>query len=134
MKFIPTNILINKNLINKILEYSDKKINTNPPLLYSTLNPETNSDSPSEKSNGVRFNSAINLNKNNKANGHIKYNNLLNSWYLYNKFKFKESINVKGLIIIIDNLTSYEIDWAKERKDPNNEYLEFEDHPDINKP
>ena len=63
LKFILKNILINKKLINKILEYWDKKIKTNPPLLYSTLNPETNSDSPSEKSNGVRFNSAINLNK-----------------------------------------------------------------------
>ena len=45
-------------LINKILEYSAKKIKANPPLLYSTLNPETNSDSPSAKSKGVRFVSA----------------------------------------------------------------------------
>ena len=87
---------MNKNLTNKILEYSDKKIKTNPSLLYSTLNPETNSDSPSEKLNGVRFNSAINLNKNDKANGHIKNNNSSNSWYLYNKFKFNDSINING--------------------------------------
>lgn len=45
-------------LINKILAYSAKKIKANPPLEYSTLNPETNSDSPSEKSKGVRFVSA----------------------------------------------------------------------------
>lgn len=45
-------------LINKILAYSAKKINANPPLLYSTLNPETNSDSPSAKSKGVRLVSA----------------------------------------------------------------------------
>lgn len=34
------------------------KIKANIPLLYSTLNPETSSDSPSAKSNGVRFVSA----------------------------------------------------------------------------
>lgn len=45
-------------LINKILAYSAKKINANPPLEYSTLNPDTNSDSPSAKSNGVRLVSA----------------------------------------------------------------------------
>jgi len=44
--------------MNKILEYSAKKINANPPLLYSILNPDTNSDSPSAKSKGVRLVSA----------------------------------------------------------------------------
>jgi len=43
-----------------MLVYSDKKIKENLNLLYSVLNPDTNSDSPSEKSNGVRFISAIN--------------------------------------------------------------------------
>jgi hypothetical protein len=42
----------------RILVYSAMKIRANKPLLYSTLNPETNSDSPSAKSNGVRFVSA----------------------------------------------------------------------------
>jgi hypothetical protein len=45
-------------LINKILAYSAKKIKAKPPAPYSTLNPETNSDSPSAKSNGVRLVSA----------------------------------------------------------------------------
>lgn len=45
-------------LIKRILAYSAKKIKANPPLLYSTLNPDTNSDSPSAKSKGVRFVSA----------------------------------------------------------------------------
>jgi len=43
---------------NRILEYSKRKRITNPPPPYSTLNPETNSDSPSTKSNGARFVSA----------------------------------------------------------------------------
>ncbi len=45
-------------LMAMILVYSAIKIKANKPLLYSTLNPDTSSDSPSAKSNGVRFVSA----------------------------------------------------------------------------
>lgn len=45
-------------LIMRIFMYSAIKIRANPAALYSTLNPETSSDSPSAKSNGVRFVSA----------------------------------------------------------------------------
>lgn len=45
-------------LIMIILAYSAIKINANPNLPYSILNPETSSDSPSAKSNGVRLVSA----------------------------------------------------------------------------
>ena len=48
----------NKTLIKIILAYSAIKIKANPPALYSVLNPDTNSDSPSAKSKGVRFVSA----------------------------------------------------------------------------
>lgn len=47
-----------KILIIKILVYSAIKIRANSPLLYSILNPDTSSDSPSAKSNGVRLVSA----------------------------------------------------------------------------
>lgn len=50
-------ILVN-NLITKIFIYSAIKIMANKPPLYSILNPDTNSDSPSAKSKGVRFVSA----------------------------------------------------------------------------
>ena len=43
---------------NIIFPYSDKKIIANPPLLYSVLKPDTNSDSPSAKSKGARLVSA----------------------------------------------------------------------------
>jgi len=46
------------NLIAKILVYSAIKISAKGPLLYSVLNPETSSDSPSARSKGVRFVSA----------------------------------------------------------------------------
>jgi hypothetical protein len=50
-------------LINKILAYSAIKIKANPPLLHSILKPDTSSDSPSAKSNGVRL-SRVNNNNN----------------------------------------------------------------------
>jgi hypothetical protein len=53
----PKKTLVNK-LIIRILAYSAMKIKANRPLLYSMLNPETNSDSPSARSNGERFVSA----------------------------------------------------------------------------
>lgn len=46
------------SLIIKMFAYSAIKIRANRPLLYSILNPDTSSDSPSGKSNGVRFVSA----------------------------------------------------------------------------
>jgi len=45
-------------LKNIILPYSAIKISANPNPPYSTLNPDTSSDSPSEKSKGVRLVSA----------------------------------------------------------------------------
>ena len=45
-------------LITRMFMYSAIKINAKLPPPYSTLNPDTNSDSPSAKSNGVRFVSA----------------------------------------------------------------------------
>ena len=45
-------------LIIRILRYSAIKIRAKVPLLNSILNPETSSDSPSERSKGVRFVSA----------------------------------------------------------------------------
>jgi len=47
-----------KTLRSRILAYSAIKIKANPTPPYSTLNPETSSDSPSAKSKGVRFVSA----------------------------------------------------------------------------
>ena len=47
-----------KILIMIILVYSAIKIKAKSPALYSVLNPETSSDSPSAKSNGVRLVSA----------------------------------------------------------------------------
>lgn len=44
--------------IRIILVYSAMKNSANGPAAYSTLNPDTNSDSPSVRSKGARFVSA----------------------------------------------------------------------------
>lgn len=52
------NIMVVINMSRIILIYSDKKIKANQPPMYSTLNPDTSSDSPSAKSKGLRLVSA----------------------------------------------------------------------------
>lgn len=64
------NTIVN-SLIIKMFAYSAIKINANIPLLYSTLNPDTSSDSPSAKSKGVRFVSARLVMNHIVANGKI---------------------------------------------------------------
>lgn len=54
----PKNIITVKTLINIIEPYSARKNNAKPILAYSTLKPDTNSDSASGKSNGALFVSA----------------------------------------------------------------------------
>lgn len=54
----PRNKIVDRTFINIMLEYSARKNNANGPPAYSTLNPETSSDSPSVRSKGVRLVSA----------------------------------------------------------------------------
>lgn len=56
-------------LIIIIFVYSAIKIRANLLLLYSILNPDTNSDSPSERSKGVRFVSARRVINHRRATG-----------------------------------------------------------------
>ena len=62
--------IITVNVLIKIIEqYSAKKNKAKPIEAYSTLNPETSSDSASGKSNGARFVSARMLTKNIRKSG-----------------------------------------------------------------
>lgn len=64
-----------KEDINIILAYSAKKKRTKPIAEYSTLNPETSSDSASGRSKGTRFVSAraeTKKSKNEGKKGHQK--------------------------------------------------------------
>lgn len=105
--FINKIVVIILNMI--ILIYSAKKIKANHPPINSTLNPETNSDSPSAKSKGLRFTSAkhlINQMYNNNRFPHIKFK-------IDCEFDIFENMNEEDNIhknkIIKKNDTSYEI-------------------------
>lgn len=50
--------MADKVFISKMLAYSARKNRANGPPAYSTLNPDTNSDSPSVRSKGARLVSA----------------------------------------------------------------------------
>ena len=52
------NRMVVKVFINIMFVYSARKNRANGPAAYSTLNPETNSDSPSVRSKGARLVSA----------------------------------------------------------------------------
>lgn len=54
----PRNRMADRVFIRRILEYSARKKRAKGPPAYSTLNPETSSDSPSVRSKGARFVSA----------------------------------------------------------------------------
>lgn len=119
-----------KRLIIKILAYSAIKIKANVALLYSVLNPDTSSDSPSAKSNGVRLVSARFV-----INHKIKMGKIIIIIHEY-MLIFIVDIFIECWIIrheirinAID--TSYETVWAILRNAPSSEYLEFEHHPAI---
>lgn len=54
----PKNNVADSVFIRRMLAYSARKNKAKGPPAYSTLNPETSSDSPSVRSNGARFVSA----------------------------------------------------------------------------
>jgi hypothetical protein len=124
----PVKKTIESSLIIKILAYSAMKINANIPLLYSTLNPETSSDSPSAKSKGVRFVSAKLVINHMMARGVI---------ISIDQDKVEDEIMdisiclwiIKADRRINDILTSYEIVCATPRSAPKRAYFEFEHHP-----
>lgn len=86
--------------IAMIFIYSAKKINTNAPELYSVLNPETSSDSPSDRSNGVRLVSAREVMIQVTNMGH-SINMNVTLFLIINELSLSEEI-----IIIGDKITS----------------------------
>lgn len=64
-------IIVVKAFINKMFMYSAIKNKANGPAAYSTLKPETSSDSPSVRSKGARFVSARVDTNHIIASGHV---------------------------------------------------------------
>jgi len=126
----PQNKIADNNLINKILVYSAIKIKVKVPPLYSVLNPDTNSDSPSAKSKGERFVSARVVANQVKKEGIIRI--IIQDPKPFKIiFISKERIKIKTPNKIRAILTSYEIVWAILRSAPSKEYLELDLQPAI---
>lgn len=125
----PQNMITWIHLINKIIKFSPKKIREKKAPPYSTLNPETNSLSLSERSNGLRLTSTTKIIYINKPIGKKYINETMYFW----ENCISKILNLPNPKInkITKNpkITSYEIDWLIERTLPNKEYFEFEDHP-----
>lgn len=124
----PERMVAEMRLIIKMLAYSAIKIMANEPLLYSVLNPDTSSDSPSAKSNGVRFVSArvvvshIKVSGIDVSSGHVKVLFRMVS-------KLNEAVIIRNEIRIKAILTSYEIVCATLRRAPKRAYFLFDVHP-----
>ena len=81
-----------------IIPYSLIKINAKSTLPYSTLKPETNSDSPSAKSKGARLHSATH-DKNQQINNGRKINKFIEYFIKENKLKDFKKIIIEKIII-----------------------------------
>ncbi len=114
-------------LINRIIKYSAMKISANGPALYSILNPETSSDSPSAKSKGVRFVSASMMASHMRNRGVREVS--LASCECEISRRSNVWCRVRGEIIIRAIVTSYEIVCATPRIAPSRAYFELENHP-----
>jgi hypothetical protein len=124
----PVKKTMESSLIIRILAYSAIKISANIPLLYSTLNPDTSSDSPSAKSKGVRFVSARLVISHINARGE--------TISIVHDSVDDEIIDMSICLWMIkadrrinDILTSYEMVCATPRRAPRRAYFEFEHHP-----
>lgn len=126
----PKNRIIDKAFISRMLEYSARKNRAKGPPVYSTLNPDTSSDSPSVRSKGARFVSARVETYHIAANGHIGNISQAGSWATANDFRLYPPVKTTVDNIISPRVTSYEIVCATDRSAPNRAYFEFEDHPE----
>lgn len=113
-----------------ILVYSAIKNKAKGPAAYSTLNPDTSSDSPSVRSNGARLVSASVEINHIIARGHVGNNSHVNCWVVISVDKVKDPFIRSTERIIIANVTSYEMVCATARRAPIKAYLELEAHPD----
>lgn len=119
-----------KMFIMMMFAYSARKNRANGPAAYSTLNPETSSDSPSVRSNGARLVSA-NVEMNHiMAKGHDGKINHRYSWVVISVDSVNDPLIKRTESRIIARVTSYEMVCATARRAPIRAYFEFEAHPD----
>lgn len=116
--------------ISRILAYSAKKNRANGPPAYSTLKPDTSSDSPSVRSKGARFVSARVEIYHIAASGQAGSNIQTLSWAMLKVCRVKPPVKIIVLNRIRPRLTSYEMVWATARRAPMRAYFEFDAQPE----
>lgn len=126
----PKNRRVVKMFIIIMLAYSARKNIANGPAAYSTLNPETSSDSPSVRSNGARLVSARVEINHIMAKGHAGKISHRCSWVVISVDRVKDPFINRTDSKMMARVTSYEIVWATARRAPIRAYFEFEAHPD----
>ena len=119
-----------KIFIMIMFAYSAMKNRANGPDAYSTLKPETNSDSPSVRSNGARFVSASVEINHIIARGHARKISHTCSCVIIRVDSVKDLFIRRTNSRIIASVTSYEIVCATAHRAPFSAYLELEAHPD----
>lgn len=102
----PINKITVRVFIIIILAYSAIKKRANGPPAYSTLKPETSSDSPSVKSNGARFVSASVEMNHIMANGHEGKISQIYSWVIIRVDSEKDPLSNRTDRRIIAKVTS----------------------------
>lgn len=112
------------------MAYSARKNSAKGPPAYSTLKPETSSDSPSVRSNGARFVSASVEIYHIAAKGHAGMINHRLSCVTPNDCSVKLPVKIISASRINPKLTSYEMVCATARNAPINAYFELDAHPD----
>lgn len=116
--------------IRMILVYSAMKKSANGPPAYSTLKPETSSDSPSVRSKGARFVSARVEIYHIIAIGQAGIRSQVCSWVVMSIWRENEPLIKRTESRMMAIVTSYEMVWATARRAPNREYFELDAHPD----
>lgn len=126
----PKNNVVVRAFIMIMLVYSAMKNRAKGPAAYSTLNPETSSDSPSARSNGARFVSARVEINHIIARGHVGRRSQIDCWVVIRVESVKDPFMRRTDSRMIARVTSYEMVCATARSAPMRAYLEFDAHPD----
>lgn len=103
---VPKNRTAESVFMRRMLAYSARKNSAKGPPAYSTLKPETNSDSPSVRSNGARFVSANVEIYHIMASGQAGRINQILSWATLKVWRVKPPVKIIAFRRIKPILTS----------------------------
>lgn len=127
---VPKKRMVVSIFIMIMLAYSARKNRAKGPAAYSTLNPDTSSDSPSVRSKGARLVSARVEINHIIASGQEGNSNHSCSCVVASVDRVKEPFIKSTDRRIIASVTSYEIVCATARRAPISAYFELEAQPD----